>query len=69
MAKLDETIGVMAVNNAGGGAIDGIGVGPRGEPGVKNKKRPLRAVVPTKPIRHVPMIKSIPTGGSPGAAK
>jgi hypothetical protein len=32
----------VAVNNAGGGAIDGIGVGPKGEPGgTKQVLRPL----------------------------
>lgn len=69
MAKLDETIGVMAVNNVGQGAIAGTGVGPQGEPGVKKQKRPLRAIVQTKPIRRVPQIKPIPTAGSSGAAK
>ena len=33
-----------ATNNAGGGSIDGIGVGERGEPGFYKKKRPLRSI-------------------------
>ena len=27
------------VNNVGGGAVAGLGVGPQGEPGVKKKKK------------------------------
>jgi hypothetical protein len=34
-----------AFNNVGSGGIDGIGVGPKGEPGVPNKKK-LRAIAP-----------------------
>ena len=29
----------MAANSVGGGGIDGIGVGPKGEPGVRIKKK------------------------------
>ena len=29
----------MAANAVGGGGIDGIGVGPKGEPGVRVKKK------------------------------
>lgn len=29
----------MAANSVGGGGIDGIGVGPKGEPGVRLKKK------------------------------
>ena len=29
----------MAANSVGGGGIDGIGVGPKGEPGVRVKKK------------------------------
>jgi hypothetical protein len=31
----------MAVNNIGGGNIDGAGIGPKGEPGIRKKKRPI----------------------------
>jgi len=33
------TTSALPVNNAGGGKIDGIGIGPRGEPGVSKKKK------------------------------
>ncbi len=36
----------MPTNQAGAGAIDGIGVGPKGEPGVKMKKKKLRVLFP-----------------------
>lgn len=36
--KEDATPGV-AINNAGAGNVDGVGVGPRGEPGVKTRRR------------------------------
>jgi hypothetical protein len=29
----------MPTNNAGGGAVAGIGVGPQGEPGINKKKK------------------------------
>ena len=32
-------VGGVAVNNAGGGQISGIGVGPSGEPGVDLRKK------------------------------
>lgn len=35
-----------AMNAAGGGSIDGIGVGPKGEPGVYPKKKKLRVLFP-----------------------
>jgi len=37
-------VGGTPTNNAGGGQIDGIGVGPHGEPGVNMKKK--RKVIP-----------------------
>lgn len=43
--KEDDAFAVPA-NKAGGGAIDGIGVGPRGEPGVYPKKKKLRVLFP-----------------------
>lgn len=46
-----EESGGVPVNNAGDGRIDGIGVGPRGEPGVsvtkKKTKRRLRDILST----------------------
>lgn len=29
----------VPTNNVGGGAIDGIGIGEKGEPGIKKKKK------------------------------
>jgi len=42
----------VPVNNAGAGNIDGIGVGQKGEPGVKRKKlrQILLATVKRKPL-------------------
>lgn len=39
-------VGGVPANSVSGGQIDGLGVGPRGEPGVKSKKK--KAVVPFK---------------------
>lgn len=39
---LEEDVGAaVPTNNAGGGNIQGIGVGPKGEPGVKKKKNQI----------------------------
>ena len=43
--KEDDAFAVPA-NKAGAGAIDGIGVGPKGEPGVYPKKKKLRVLFP-----------------------
>lgn len=37
----NEDAGVVPTNNAGGGNIQGIGVGPKGEPGVSKKHNPV----------------------------
>ena len=37
MKKIDEE--AVPANNMGGGAIEGAGVGPNGEPGVYQKKK------------------------------
>jgi len=34
-------VGGTPVNNAGGGEIAGLGVGPKGEPGVGKRKKPM----------------------------
>jgi hypothetical protein len=34
-------VGGSPINNAGGGEIAGIGVGPKGEPGVGKRKKPM----------------------------
>lgn len=41
----------VPTNNAGSGNIDGIGIGPKGEPGVKKKKlrNLLLTVIKRKP--------------------
>lgn len=45
--KIEEDIASTgAFNNAGGGGVDGIGVGPKGEPGVYPKKKKLRILFP-----------------------
>jgi hypothetical protein len=36
----------VPLNNVGTGSIDGIGVGPKGEPGVHPKKKKLRVLFP-----------------------
>ena len=42
--QIQETESGVPANQAGGGGIEGIGVGPRGEPGVSKKKK-LRSIV------------------------
>jgi hypothetical protein len=42
----EDTASVGAFNSAGGGGVDGIGVGPKGEPGVYPKKKKLRVLFP-----------------------
>ena len=37
--SLREDATAMAVNNIGGGNIEGAGIGPKGEPGVRRKKK------------------------------
>jgi hypothetical protein len=39
--KEDGMIGGTPANNAGGGQVAGIGVGPKGEPGVGKRKKPM----------------------------
>jgi len=34
-------VGGSPVNNAGDGEIAGLGVGPKGEPGVRKRKKPM----------------------------
>ena len=34
-------VGGTPINNAGGGEVAGIGVGPKGEPGVGKRKKPM----------------------------
>lgn len=43
----EDTATTGAFNGAGSGSIDGIGVGPKGEPGVYPKKKKLRVLFPT----------------------
>jgi len=42
----EDSASVGAFNAAGGGSVDGIGVGPKGEPGVTPKKKKLRVLFP-----------------------
>lgn len=47
MAKIrEETSSAVPANAAGSGGIDGIGVGPKGEPGVTKGKKKLRVLFP-----------------------
>ncbi len=43
--KLIEDGQAVAVNNAGGGNVAGLGIGPQGEPGVKRKPRKKKAQI------------------------
>ena len=47
MAKIKEdTSSAVPANAAGSGGIDGIGVGPKGEPGITKGKKKLRVLFP-----------------------
>jgi len=47
MDKIKEDMAsTETFNSAGGGGVDGIGVGPKGEPGVYPKKKKLRIIAP-----------------------
>lgn len=47
MTKVKEDLqSSVPLNNVGSGSIEGIGVGPKGEPGVHPKKKKLRALFP-----------------------
>lgn len=47
MAKIKEDLqSSVPLNNVGSGSIEGIGVGPKGEPGVHPKKKKLRSLFP-----------------------
>ena len=39
--EINETESAVPANCAGSGAVEGIGVGPHGEPGVNKKKKKL----------------------------
>jgi hypothetical protein len=56
--KIEED-GAVPTNNAGGGAVAGLGVGPQGEPGIKRKKFAGSEVfkVPTKSFVMARMLK------------
>lgn len=45
MALNEDGLAPVAVNNVGGGNVEGTGVGPNGEPGVYLKKRKLYSPV------------------------
>lgn len=47
MIKVEEDLqSATPLNNVGSGSIEGIGVGPKGEPGVHPKKKKLRVLFP-----------------------
>lgn len=57
MANVKEDLqSTGPLNTAGGGGVDGIGIGPKGEPGVYPKKKKLRALFPMlkrRPLRGI----------------
>lgn len=47
MDKLKEDLqSSVPLNNVGSGSVDGIGVGPKGEPGINRGKKKLRVLFP-----------------------
>jgi hypothetical protein len=46
------------VNSAGTGGVEGIGVGPHGEPGVNPKKKKLRDIT----VSSTPIKRLVPNG-------
>jgi hypothetical protein len=47
MRKIKEDIqSSVPLNNVGSGSIEGIGVGPKGEPGLSSKSKKLRILFP-----------------------
>ena len=50
----EDGIAPAPVNAAGTGGIEGIGIGPKGEPGVYPKKKKLRDIVMTRtPLKRI----------------
>lgn len=47
-AEITENESAVPANCAGSAAIEGIGVGPKGEPGVKKKKKLIDIIGPLK---------------------
>jgi len=52
MKLKEDEASVLPANNAGSGNVEGIGVGPKGEPGVKKKR--LRDIVMRPMITRKP---------------
>jgi hypothetical protein len=50
----DGVVSAVPANAAGSGGVEGIGVGPRGEPGVQPRKKKLRDVVMATISRRKP---------------
>lgn len=48
----EEMTSSLAINNAGQGKIDGIGVGPKGEPGVKKRKKLRQIIMNKTPLKR-----------------
>jgi hypothetical protein len=54
MAIKEDMASAIPANAAGSGNIAGIGVGPKGEPGVYPKKKKLRDITLTKtPLKRL----------------
>lgn len=53
--KEDGMVGGAPVNNTGSGEIAGLGVGPKGEPGVRKRKKPMpfKSFFRRKPTQEV----------------
>lgn len=60
MKLREDTASAVPANSAGAGGVDGIGIGPRGEPpGVpasERKKKTLRTILTQTPIRRKPPV-------------
>ena len=55
--KLKEDGGAVPTNNAGGGSVAGIGVGPNGEPGVSPEVQKKRYGKTKSPLLFPDMMK------------
>jgi hypothetical protein len=50
----EDMTSAIPANAAGSGGVEGIGVGPKGEPGVYPKKKKLRQIVMSKvPLKRL----------------
>ena len=52
--QADGVVSALPANAAGFGSIEGIGVGPKGEPGVNPRKKKLRDIIMATASRRKP---------------